>query len=332
MVEVIIAAVIFAMVAGTFVDSLASSQRTYNKGRAKTTAAQLATKAIEEARSLDFDSVGLVAGDPVGTLQPTSSITLSGITYAIARAVSWVDDPIPNTSRFTKHYKSVGVTVTAAAISSDPLADYSTLVAPPDQAAVASSQSITVRVNDMYPAGTALRNSKVTLKVGTTTVRTAITPSNGTVIFGNLPVATYDITVTRSIWWGIRRWTTMPEDLPGGSSGQGREVLSAGENVTKTIRMYVPVRLMASVGGTSCSGTKTISLTGSWGTQTYTLGSGSSKLFDSINGRTLHPGTGYTLQANCTSPVKVAGPTAIDITPWLYPLQKTDVTKAVNFP
>ncbi len=332
MVEVIIAAVIFAMIAGTFVDSLASSERTYNKGRAKTTAAQLATKALEEVRALDFDSVGLIAGDPVGTLQPTSSVTLSGITYTITRTVNWVDDPIPNTSRFTKHYKAVGVNVAAGAISSAPLADYSTLVAPPDQGAVASSQSITVVVNDMYPAGTPLRNSRVTLKVGATTVRTAITPANGTVIFGNLPVATYDITATRSIWWGIRRWVTMPEDLPGGSSGMGREVLSAGENVTKTIRMYVPVRLMASVGGTSCSGVKTISLTGSWGTETYTFGSGSSKLFDSINGRTLHPGPGYTLQANCSSPVKVAGPAATAIEPALYPLQKTDFSAAVNFP
>ncbi len=332
MIEVIVAAVIFAVVAGTFVDSLASSQRTYNKGRARTTASQLATKALEEARALDFDDVGVVAGDPAGLLPPSSSVTLSGITYTIDRTVNWVDDPVPNTSRFTQHYKAVGVTVSAAAIDAGPLADYSTLVAPPDQGAQASTQSITVQVHDMLPAGTPLRNARVTLKVGTTTVRTAITRSNGTVSFADLPVGTYDITATRSIWWGIRKWVVLAEDLPGGSSGMGQEVLSAGENVTKTIRMYVPVRLLVSVGGTSCSGVKTVSLTGSWGTETYTLGSGSTKLFDAISGRKLHPGPGYTVQANCSNPVMVAGPDPVSIEPWLYPYNKTDPTQTVSFP
>lgn len=112
----------------------------------------------------------------------------------------------------------------------------------------------------------------------------------------------------------------------------GQEVLSAGENVTKTIRMYVPVRLLVSVGGTSCSGVKTVSLTGSWGTETYTLGSGSTKLFDAISGRKLHPGPGYTVQANCSNPVMVAGPDPVSIEPWLYPYNKTDPTQTVSFP
>lgn len=335
MVEVIVAAVLFALVAGVFVSSIGSSQRTYNIGRAKTTAAQLATKAMEEARALDYDSLGVVGGDPVGTLAATSTVTLSGVTYTINRQVVWVDEPVPNTSRFTKHYKTVNVTVTAAGLTSANLADFATNVAPPEAAPVASTQSITVVVNDMYPAGSALRSATVNLKVGSTVVRRAVTPSNGTVVFGNLPVGTYDIEVTKTmrvLFFLRRNWVTMAEDLPGGSSGMGREVLSAGENVSKTIRAYVPVRLLATVGGTSCSGTKTVSLTGSWGTQTYTLGSGSSKLFDSINGRTLHPGAGYTLQANCSSPVKVGGPQAVTIIPWLYPYFTTDPTEFVNFP
>ncbi len=334
MVEVIVAVVLFSLVAATFVDSLASSQRTYNKGRAKTTAAHLATEAMEKIRGLSYTNVGLVGGDPVGSI-PTApeTVTLSGVTYTITKTVDWVDDPIPGTSTFTKHYKSVGVVVTAAGISgATPVAEYTTLVAPPVQQVVASTQSIRVVVNDMYPASTVLRNARVTLKIGSTTVRTAVTPTNGAVVFSNLPTATYDITVTKSIWWGIRRWTTMAEDLPGGASGQGREDLTAGENVTKTIRMYVPVKLLANVGGTSCSGVKTVSLTASWGTETFTLGFGSSKLFTTVNGRTLHPGAGYTLQANCSSPVKVAGPVAVTIVPPLYPLFTTDYTQTVNFP
>lgn len=335
MVEVIVAAVLFALIAGVFLNSFSSSQRTYNQGRARTTAAQIATKAMEDIRALPYTDVGIVAGDPVGTLAASSTVSLSGITYTINRSVGWVDDPIPGTSRFTKHYKSVGVVVTAGSITAAPLASYTTLVAPPIQEAQASTQSITIVVQDMYPAGAALRNARVTLKIGSTIIRTAVTPSNGTVVFNNLSNATYDITVTKSIWFGIRRWTTMPEDLPGGTSGAGRIVLGTGDNVTRTIRAYVPVRLLATVGGTPCSGTKTVSLqhtlTPSWGTQTYTI-SGSSKLFDTINGKKLHPGGGYSLSANCSSPVKVAGPVPVTIVPLWYPLFTTDYTQNVNFP
>ncbi len=335
MVEVIVAAVLFALIAGVFLDSFSSSQRTYNQGRARTTAAQIATKAMEDVRALAYEDVGIIAGDPVGTLAATSTVSLSGITYTINRSVGWVDDPIPGTSRFTKHYKSVSIVVTAGSITAAPLAGYTTLVAPPIQEAQASTQSITIVVQDMYPAGAALRNARVTLKVGSTIIRTAVTPNNGTVVFNNLSNATYDITVTKSIWFGTRRWTTMPEDLPGGTSGAGRIVLGTGDNVTRTIRAYVPVRLLATVGGTSCSGVKTVSLahtlTPSWGTQTYTI-SGSSKLFDSINGNKLHPGGGYSLSANCSSPVKVAGPVPVTIVPLWYPLFTTDFTQNVNFP
>lgn len=53
----------------------------------------LADEQMEYLRSLPFNSVGVVAGNPSGAIPATESITLNGVQYTRRNVIFWVDDP-----------------------------------------------------------------------------------------------------------------------------------------------------------------------------------------------------------------------------------------------
>jgi len=61
--------------------------------RAKLSALSLANDRMEYYRSLPYDSVGVVAGFPAGTIAQTSLLTLNGLDFNERVRVDYVDDP-----------------------------------------------------------------------------------------------------------------------------------------------------------------------------------------------------------------------------------------------
>lgn len=78
-----------------FAATLAGSVRMQVLSRKKVVAEQLATERIEEVRNLPYDSVGVVSGNPPGTLLGTETVARSSINYTVNTTVDYVDDPLP---------------------------------------------------------------------------------------------------------------------------------------------------------------------------------------------------------------------------------------------
>jgi hypothetical protein len=75
---------------------LSSSLSTVAQNKARLGAMALVNEQIEYMRSLPFSSVGVVSGNPSGTILPVesgSTVNLNGIQYTRRNVVFWVDDP-----------------------------------------------------------------------------------------------------------------------------------------------------------------------------------------------------------------------------------------------
>jgi len=90
------------------------SLQTIGQNKARLGAMALAEEQLEYFRSLPFDSVGVVLGNPSGAIPATENITLNGIQYARRNAVFWVDDDaddVAPTDTISTDYKQAKVEV-----------------------------------------------------------------------------------------------------------------------------------------------------------------------------------------------------------------------------
>jgi len=79
LVEAIIVAALATIVFGALFSSFQYSLKLVNNSRAKLSALSVANDRMEYFRSLPYDSVGVVAGYPTGTIPQNSTTTLNGI-------------------------------------------------------------------------------------------------------------------------------------------------------------------------------------------------------------------------------------------------------------
>lgn len=68
-----------------------------HRGGVTTIANQLAQEEIESVRMLTYGNIGIVGGNPSGTIQSSSTVVKSGVTFIVARSVTWVDDTADGT-------------------------------------------------------------------------------------------------------------------------------------------------------------------------------------------------------------------------------------------
>ena len=110
--EVVFGLTIFLIVATALGGLLVSSVMTYGQSRERTLGVEYAMEQVELIRRMPYDSIGLVNGNPPGTLQATKSINLTGIEATAKVEVHYVDDQTPNGYRTYANYKQVVVTIT----------------------------------------------------------------------------------------------------------------------------------------------------------------------------------------------------------------------------
>src|SRR5689334_264742 len=104
-------AVVSAPLAGVLLASVAQQKAAHER----TLAAETAQAAIESVRSLPYDSVGVVNGNPAGTVAPAQTATalgVQGLDATVTMKVSYMDDAPATSYRTRADYKKVVVTVT----------------------------------------------------------------------------------------------------------------------------------------------------------------------------------------------------------------------------
>src|SRR5581483_347591 len=163
LIEVTFAMALFAIIGASLIGVLTSATAASKLARQRTIAQQAALDTLEKIRALDYDSIGLVNGNPPGTLQASQSINKGGFMGTLTTKVSYVNDPTPLSYTTYANYKKVVVTVTRTSDGKQ-LAQEVTLVAPPLKAS-ATNAVIQATVMD-YGNSTPVAGVPVSLATG----------------------------------------------------------------------------------------------------------------------------------------------------------------------
>ena len=114
LIEVVLAAMMLAIISAPISAIISQSAVIAKIARERTGADQIAQTQIESIRALDYYSVGIVNGNPPGSLtaQTQNVLLPNGTAVTINRTVTYVADPIPTAYVTSADYKKVTVTVT----------------------------------------------------------------------------------------------------------------------------------------------------------------------------------------------------------------------------
>lgn len=314
-------AVVSAPLAGVMLASVAQQQRAHQR----TLAGEAAQTAIEQIRSLPYDSIGVVNGNPAGTVaqaMPASSLGVQGLDATVLTRISYMDDAPATSYRTRADYKRVVVTVVRNG-DQKTLTQQATYVAPPGAGAYAGqSQGIVIAQIIDYALNTPIVGATVTVNGGPSPLRNDVTDAAGQAVFPSLlptsvaPQDHYDVTAAAS------GYTILKDDLP--PSATARTSLVAGQTFQTVIRAYKACTVtvnVANTGGAPYTGTGTITLSSSRGTDSYAY-TGVPLTITSIAGEPIVPNLSYSARF-LASNGSMAPPVSA-VVPNAYP---TDLTK-----
>jgi type II secretory pathway pseudopilin PulG len=176
LIESVMAMSMFAVVSAPLAGVMLASVATQKTSHERTLAVQASQTQIEQIRALPYDSVGVLNGNPAGTITaavPASQLGIQGLDATVATKVSFMDDAPATSYRTRADYKRVIVTVTRNA-DGRRLVQQATYVAPPGAGAYAGqSQGIVIaQVIDLV-LNTPLVNATVNLTGGPSPTRPA---------------------------------------------------------------------------------------------------------------------------------------------------------------
>jgi prepilin-type N-terminal cleavage/methylation domain-containing protein len=320
LIEVLIAITLFTVVSVFFVSSMLSSLTAYSLSKRRTLAEQTATKQLEEIRQLGYDSVGIVNGNPPGTVAATRTVTIGGSPFTVATQIEYVNDPLPNGYTTAANYKRVSVQVSNSAKT---LASLETLVAPPT--APGLTKSVIVATVSDSETNAIVSGARVDLQTGPSAPRADVTPgTDGTVTFAGLTpnpttglTAYYDLAVTPPTGYEL-----LPEDKT--PNPPAHKQVAPGEFFRTSLRVYKPCTItvnLVDAAGLPFTATSTVTInSSSRGTQTFTVTGGTLALTD-FNGVKIVPGP-YTVAA--TASPDFVGRSVQQNVPNVYP---TDLSK-----
>jgi type II secretory pathway pseudopilin PulG len=315
-------AVVSAPLAGVMLASIAEQKTSHER----TLAAQAAQTEIEQIRSLPYDSIGVVNGNPSGTVQASVQSTqlgIQGLSATVNTTIAYMDDAPATSYRTRADYKRVVVTVVR---NSDmkKLTQEATYIAPPGGGAVAGqNQGIVIAQVIDYALNLPVVNASVNVSGGPSPARTDLTDASGQAVFPSLlptttaPTDHYDVTTSTS------GYTTLKDDLP--PSATARTPLAGGQTFQTVIRVYKGCTINVSVAnanGTAYTGTGTLTLSSSRGSQSFAY-SGSALSVTSLAGEPVVPNLSYTARFLASNGSYSAPVTAL--VPNAYP---TDLTKS----
>ena len=311
-VETLMAGVILLVLATGIAGVLTSSIAANTVARERTVAQQCANNQIEQIRRKTYDTVGLVSGNPPGTVSPTAACG-NGLAATATITIQYVDDPTPTSYSTAANYKKVTVTVTRDRDGKQ-LARFSTFVAPEGRApygginnAIINATVIDLGLNQPYVGAT------VALSNGPSPNRNDTTDTSGTVSFAALTPnpttgaqAYYDLTVTAAAGY-----VTLPANLPPGTATPPANAahiqLAPAQTSNTSIQIYKPATInlvLVDAGGSPYTGGAALRITSSFtgATTTVSVAAGSSsKTFNALGGNDIIPGATYTVEGRTTT-------------------------------
>jgi type II secretory pathway pseudopilin PulG len=199
LIEAVVSAAVLAIVALAVLSGIDAASSSSAREKARAVAATLAEQEQERLRSLDVDKLAAVSTTPV-------KVTVDGADYTVTSKASWITDdaggtPACGNSSKNNEYLHITTTVTSALVGArtKPVV-IDSLVAPSTQ--YSSTHGILgIKVVDRNAVG--VPDVSVTATSTSPSVsRSDTTDANGCVIFKQLPVATYTITVTKGGYVG----------------------------------------------------------------------------------------------------------------------------------
>jgi len=111
LVEVMFAAVIaFFMLTAMFGVVVASAGGS-RSASVESVGTAVGNQMIEQVRSLEYVNIGIVGGDPAGTLLADETVVSHGQSFTVHRVVTWIDDPSNGGTPNDRDYKYVHITV-----------------------------------------------------------------------------------------------------------------------------------------------------------------------------------------------------------------------------
>jgi hypothetical protein len=312
-------AIVSAPLGGVMLASIAEQATSHER----TLAAQTAQTAIEQIRALPYDSIGVLNGNPTGTVAATmqaSDLGIQGLSATIKTRISYMDDAPATSYRTRADYKRIIVTIVRNA-DNKTLTQQATYVAPPGAGATAGqSQGIVAAQVIDYALNTPVQGATVTIQGGPSPLRTDVTDEAGQAVFPSLLPTTgtpYDLTAT------MTGYTELKDDLP--PSATGRTAIVAGQTFNTVLRIYKGCTINVNVAtstGAAYTGTGTITLSSSRGTESYAY-AGAPLTITSIAGEPIVPSLTYTARILASNGTYSTGLSAV--VPNAYP---TDLTKS----
>lgn len=292
---------ILTIVAAPLVAVLTTSITSQKSSRERTLAEQTAMSQIENIRSLPYTSVGIVGGNPSGTLAATQSIVKPGLNASVKTKVVYVADAAKYGYVTDADYKSVTITVVRSS-DSKVLAKEQTFVSPPGKGAWSGPNQAIVKVQVVdYATNQPLQNATINLSTGPSAPRSDTTDASGSVIFPDLtPNPTsggqqyYDLAVAAS------GYTTLSDDTSPNSPAHVQ--LATGQTFNTVLRVYKAGTMYVNIqnAGAAYSGSSTVTVSSSRGSQTFTV-TGPTLTVTQVNGEPVIPGIQYTVTASDAS-------------------------------
>ncbi len=305
LIELVFAMTIFIGVAMALAGVLVSSIAAHTVSRERTLAEQIAADQVESIRRLPYDNVGVVSGNPPGTVAPSKTLTQNGLTATVSTQISYVNDPTPTSYATGANYKKVIVTVTRARDGKQ-LTRVVTNIAPPARAPYGGINNAIVNAQVVdYALLTPVPGASVTIANGPSPSRTDVTDSTGTVSFAALmpnpltgPTAYYDLAVN------LAGYDTLDTHLP--PAPESHIQLSPSQTVNTAIKIYKPATIYANIeyGGVPYTGPVTLAVTSArtGATSTFSVTGGSTTI-TALGGVSVVPGVNYTLVGRTSTPL-----------------------------
>jgi type II secretory pathway pseudopilin PulG len=297
-IEAIAAMAIFMIIATSLVGLLTSSISLQSLARQRTVAEQAAMDQIEKIRKLPYDSVGVVSGNPPGTVAASTPISVRGLAATLQTQIAYVNDPTPTSYATSANYKRVTVSVLRNK-DGKVLTRQSTYVAPLARAPLGGINNGTINTT-VIDIGAGLNvpavGATVNLATGPSAPRSDVADSAGAVTFAALTpsgAGYYDVSAS------LLGYQTLPEDLPTATGSPNHLQIGPGQTKPATVRIYKPARidlLVKDGAGVLWPGSASVEISSTRKTQTYTF-SGGTQSVTSIGGEDVIPGLQYTVTA-----------------------------------
>ena len=264
--ETMFALVLLAVIGMALVGLVTVSLRVESYSKQRVLAEQAAANQIETIRQLPYSSVGNVNGNPAGTVQPSATISLSGLSAVETAQIRWVNDPAPNAFSTHADYKRVTVTVNRSTDGKQ-LTQATTYVGPSTQASYGGSSKALaqVQVIDMG-SNQPVPNVPVSVSTGPSAPLSDTTDNSGTAIFpaltanpGSGAQQYYDLAVTPPVGY-----TALSADVSPSSAAHVQ--LSVGQTFDTVLRLYRASTVgftVVNAGGGGFPGNVTVTMTSS---------------------------------------------------------------------